>query len=103
MRITLDIDDIVLEAAEELAEREGRTPGQVLSDLARRGIILCRNSHKEESGDDDAPYVTKDGIPVLRARGGIVTNGMIKRLQQEIDDEELRKAIGHAHHPRHRR
>jgi hypothetical protein len=101
MRTTLDIDDIVLEAAEELAEREGKTPGQVLSDLARRGI-LCRNSHAEESGDG-APYVIKDGIPVLRSRGGIVTNGMIKRLQQEIDEEELRKAIGNAHHPRHRR
>ena len=101
MRITIDIDDIVLEAAGELAEREGKTAGQVLSDLARRGI-LCRNTHAQE-GDDGAPYVDMDGMPVLRSCGGIVTNGMVMRLQQEIDDEELRKAIGHANDTRHRR
>ena len=89
MRTTLDIDDDVLQAAKELAERERTTAGQVLSDLARRGI-LCRNSHQEESGDE--AFVIKNGLPVLRSRGRIVTNEMVKQIQQEIDEEDARAA-----------
>ena len=44
----------------------------------------------------------KDGLPVLRARGGIVTNEMVKRIHQEIDDEEVRVANGYANDTRHR-
>jgi predicted transcriptional regulator len=89
MRTTLDIDDDVLQAAKELAERERTTAGKVLSELARRGII-CRNSHREEDGDQ--PFIFKDGLPVLRARGRIVTNEMISRIQEEIDEEDARAA-----------
>lgn len=38
MRTTLDIDDAVLEAVKELARRQGRTAGAVLSDLARQAL-----------------------------------------------------------------
>lgn len=38
MRTTLAIDDDVLEAARTIARAEGRTVGDVLSDLARRGL-----------------------------------------------------------------
>lgn len=89
MRTTLDIDDDVLQAAKELAQYESKTAGQVLSDLVRRGL-LCKNSHEQESRDD--PFVFKDGLPVLRSRGGIVTNDMVKRIQQEIDEEDARAA-----------
>jgi len=89
MRTTLDIDKDVLQAAKELAEREGKTAGQVLSDLARRGI-LCGNTHDEERGED--PFIIKDGLPVLRSRGGIVTNEMVKRIQKEIDEQDARAA-----------
>jgi ERCC4-type nuclease len=101
MRATLDIDDDVLQAAKELAERESKTAGQVLSDLARTGI-LCRNTHDQETSD--APFVIKNGLPVLRSRGRIVTNEMVKRIQEEIDEEEARKASGQtdAHDTRHR-
>ena len=47
MRTTLDIDEDVLEAAEELAERQDKTPGQVISELVRRGV-LCTNIHADE-------------------------------------------------------
>jgi hypothetical protein len=39
MRTTLDIEDDVLQAAKELARREGRTAGQVISELARRSLL----------------------------------------------------------------
>ncbi len=44
MRTTLDIDTDVLQAAKELAELRGRTTGQVLSELARKGLeaTACR-------------------------------------------------------------
>ncbi|MBN8727604.1 MAG: hypothetical protein J0H15_07855 [Xanthomonadales bacterium] len=38
MRTTLAIDDEVLAAARALAERQGRSLGEVISDLARRGL-----------------------------------------------------------------
>jgi hypothetical protein len=38
MRTTLDIDDDVLQAAKELAGVRGLTAGQVLSELARKGL-----------------------------------------------------------------
>ena len=38
MRTTVAIDDDVLEAARALARAEGRSIGQVLSELARRGL-----------------------------------------------------------------
>ena len=38
MRTTLDIADDVLQAAKERARREGKTAGEVISDLARRAL-----------------------------------------------------------------
>lgn len=38
MRTTLDIDDDLLAAAKELARREGRSAGQVVSTLLRRSL-----------------------------------------------------------------
>lgn len=40
MRTTLSIDDDVLYAVKSLALRQGRSAGEVLSELARR--VLCR-------------------------------------------------------------
>jgi hypothetical protein len=42
MRTTLDIDDDVLQAAKELARRQGKTAGRIVSELARRGLIEAR-------------------------------------------------------------
>jgi hypothetical protein len=38
MRTTLDIDEDVLQAAKELAVVQGKTAGQVLTALARKGL-----------------------------------------------------------------
>lgn len=92
MRTTLDIDDDVLQAAKELAQYENKTAGQVLSDLARTGG-LCKNTHGQETGDD--PFIVKDGLPVLRSRGRIVTNEMVARIQEELDQEDARTKGGY--------
>ena len=38
MRTTLQLDEDVLAAARALAERQGRTLGEVVSELARKGL-----------------------------------------------------------------
>ncbi len=74
MRTTLDIEDDVLQAAKELAQRNGGTAGQVISDLARRG--LNAPTMKRRPG-------LRGGVPVLPSRGEIVTLDHVQRLQDE--------------------
>ena len=76
MRTTLGIDDDVLRAAKELAERKGRTAGQVLSDLARRGLASSTKAPLNRSR-------LRKGVPVLPSRGEIVTLEHIQRLRDE--------------------
>jgi hypothetical protein len=77
MRTTLDIEDDVLQAAKELAQRDGRTAGQVLSDLARRS--LNASEPKRRSG-------MRGGVPVLPSRGELVTLEHVQKIQ---DDEGI--------------
>ena len=77
MRTTLDIEDDVLQAAKELAQREGGTAGQVLSTLARRGLALPMTGRKHRSG-------LRGGVPVLPSRGEVVT---LQHIQQLRDQE----------------
>ena len=77
MRTTLDIEDDVLQAAKELAQREGGTAGQVISTLARRGLALPVAGRKSRSG-------MRGGVPVLPSRGEVVT---LEHVQQLRDKE----------------
>jgi hypothetical protein len=45
---TLDIDDDILQAAKELAEAEGKTHGQVLSEFVRKVLGRQRSLRSEE-------------------------------------------------------
>lgn len=65
MRTTLDIADDVLFAAKELARRDKKSVGQVISELARRAFA--------------SPATAPEGAP----RGGIVSNELIDRLRDE--------------------
>ena len=77
MRTTLNIADDVLEAAKELARREHRTAGEVISELARRALTSPRI---EASGQEpDAVH----GLRPFPSRGGIVTNELIDSLRVE--------------------
>lgn len=74
MRTTLSIDDDVLAAAKALAAHEGRSTGEVISDLARRSLIKPA----------DLRY--RNGIPILPVRGGggVVTTEMVNALMDEL-------------------
>lgn len=79
MRTTLDLDDDVLASAKEIARRENRTAGQVLSDLARRALT--------QSSPAAAPArrgpAAANGFRPFPSRGGIVTNALIDKLREE--------------------
>ncbi|MEQ8484688.1 MAG: hypothetical protein RIB46_10015 [Pseudomonadales bacterium] len=68
MRITLDIDDDVLEAARALAAADERPLGEVVSDLARRGLTALRESLPSGRGlpkfavPSDSPPLTLDDV-----------------------------------------
>jgi hypothetical protein len=79
MRTTLDIDDDVLQAARELARRERKTAGRVLSELARRGLT-------EASSKKATAKEVFLGFRPFTRRGTIVTNEMIDRLREEEVD-----------------
>jgi hypothetical protein len=78
MRTTLDIDDDVLQAAKELARRERKTAGRILSELARRGLT--------EASKGPAAKGAFLGFRPFARRGAIVTNEMIDRLREEEVD-----------------
>jgi hypothetical protein len=86
MRTTLDIDDDVLAAAKDLARAEGRSMGQIISDLARRG--LTQPAFAEPAGgfaEAQSAYATDDW-PVFQRRGGPpVTPDLIRRIEDELD------------------
>lgn len=79
MRTTLDIEDDVLQAAKELAQRDGSTAGRVLSELARRGLTAQTPTGKRRSP-------TRGGVPVLPSRGEVVT---LEKVRGLIDEEGI--------------
>jgi hypothetical protein len=82
MRTTLDIDDDVLQAAKELARRERKTAGRIVSELARRGLTERKYT---AAGKVAAKEVFLGFRPFAR-RGTIITNEMIDRLRDEEVD-----------------
>jgi hypothetical protein len=75
MRTTLDIDDDVLQAAKELARREKKTAGAVISELTRKALTEPLSGVAESS----PAY----GFRPFPSRGGIVTNEKIDSLRDD--------------------
>jgi len=76
MRTTLDIDDDILAAAKELARQEGTTAGSMLSELARRGLLV-------QGGPKRRVLKSRNGVPVLPRRKEVITLEKIRRLMDE--------------------
>jgi len=81
MRTTLDIADDVFLAASELARRENRTTGAVLSDLARQA--LSQPARPVVTGGPAVEPQEFLGFRPFGRRGGVVTNELINRLREE--------------------
>ena len=72
MRATVEIDDDVFSAIEEIADEQGVTIGKVLSDMARQVL----NLQVEET--------TRNGVPLFPVQpdAGVVTLKLIRQLSQ---------------------
>lgn len=77
MRTTIDVDPDVLSAARELARRQQRSLGQVLSDLARKG--LTGSAHSPAADAMTGFY----GFEPFPPRGRVVDNETVDRLRDE--------------------
>ncbi len=75
MRTTLSIEDDVLAAAKELAAREGKSVGEVISTLAREALRPKRTGRR-----------TRNGVPLLPLRSGSkrVTLELVNQLRDEL-------------------
>lgn len=85
MRTTLDIDESVLGAVKELARRQGKTAGEVLSSLARQALTQTHTpsntpSNKGAVREPPAAY----GFKPFPAGGTLVTNATIDKLRDEL-------------------
>ena len=68
MRTTLDLDEDVLQAAKEMAASRGLTAGQVLSELARKGLETPKTTR------------VRNGVPVLPPRPAGAPRPTMKRV-----------------------
>ena len=88
MRTTLDIDDDILAAAKELAKTRKSTAGEVISELARKGLTTPE-AVPSASSRGPAGSILRNGWYVLPSRGGPpVTTELVKRLLDEADWED---------------
>jgi hypothetical protein len=84
MRTTLDIADDILFAAKELAQREKKSLGQVISELARRAFAAPSTPYPPASpafAPQASERLAAYGIHPLPKCGSIVTNALIDRLR----------------------
>jgi predicted transcriptional regulator len=72
MRITLEIDDEVIAAAEKLAKARRTTVDQVISDAAQNDL-------------GRAQRIIRNGFPVLPKTGRVVTPELVEKLLEEAD------------------
>jgi len=76
MRTTLDIEEDVLHAAKDLARREKKTAGRVISELARKGLS---GPAITTFGEPKAIY----GFRPFPREGRIVSNELINKLRED--------------------
>lgn len=87
MRTTLDIADDVLFAAKEIAQREKKPIGHVISELARQAFRNPQSGLQQapSAGASKTPRVEEPlaryGIKPLARRGAVVSNELIDRLR----------------------
>jgi hypothetical protein len=74
MRTTLDLDEDVLQAAKELAAAQGRTAGQVVSELLRKALTSPQSRR------------VRNGVPLIPKRPSGATRptmALVNKLRDE--------------------
>ncbi len=83
MRTTLNIDDDLLIAVKEVARRESKSAGTVVSDLLRQSLSPEEGDGLEGQATDPG---AEFGFRPFPKRGVVVTNELIDRLREEMGD-----------------
>lgn len=85
MRTTLDIDDDLLRAAKEMARREKKSAGQVVSELIRRALTeRAPDVGRQTRADALEARAAAYGLRPLRRGGKVVTNEDIDRIRDDL-------------------
>jgi hypothetical protein len=84
MRTTLSIDDDVLYAVKSLALRQGRSAGEVLSELARRALQAPAHAPAagQEGGALDAQLAALGLVPYRAPTVPVVTQAQVEALRE---------------------
>ena len=83
MRTTLNIDDDLLIAVKEVAKRESKSAGAVVSDLLRKSLAGVEPDDPEGQPKE---LLAEFGFRPFPKRGGVITNELIDRLREEVGD-----------------
>ena len=82
MRTTLDIADDVFFAAKELAQREKKSMGQVMSELARKALeVGAYQPPTVQAVPQRSERLAQYGIQPLPSRGAVISHEHIERLR----------------------
>lgn len=85
MRTTLDIEDSVLSAAKELARRQGKTTGEVISALARQAMLQGAGTPHQQSGNAvSEPPACYGFRPLAASSDTVVSNALVDKLRDEL-------------------
>jgi hypothetical protein len=84
MRTTLDIDDSVLSAVKELAQRQGKTAGEVISTLARQAMLQGVGTPQAQRNEVREPQASFGFRPLSANNETLVSNAMVDKLRDEL-------------------
>lgn len=85
MRTTLDIDDSVLNAVKELAHRQGKTAGEIISTLARQALLQGAGAADRQPSNAVSEPASSYGFRPLPANGDtLVSNALVNKLRDEL-------------------
>ena len=80
MRTTLDLGDDVLITAKDIARREHRTAGEVITELARIGLQQTTKIRKSD------PELAALGFEPIAPNGTRTTNEQVNHLREMVGD-----------------
>jgi hypothetical protein len=73
MRTTLDIEDEILQAVKERAEKDGVTTGKLASQMLRKALTM----------DKPRERTVVNGVPVFPSRGEVITLEHVRKIMEE--------------------
>ena len=80
VRTTLDLGDDVLITAKDIARREHRTAGDVITELARIGLQQTTKTRKSDPG------LAALGFEPIASNGSRATNEQVNQLREMLGD-----------------